>query len=134
MKVVKFLISVVTICTVLTLLNLGAPVLGFTQQPHTCPNGHQGQSLGGKTRVKFTFAKNCSPYTSKTTEWKFAIYNYDNLNNPICAWGPFPVGTTPRTHTCAGLSLGPYPRVKVIIYYKVAGSMTWMNHPETYGN
>ena len=134
MKTVKFFSPVVTISAVTFLLIFGVPMLGFTQQPHTCPNGHQGQSLGGVTSFNFTFAKNCSPSTSNTIEWKFAIYNYSNTNNPICSWGPFSVGTTPRTHTCNGLPLGPYPRVKVIIYYKVPGSLTWMTHPELYGN
>lgn len=135
MKVVKFLAPVVTISAVLTLLVLGVPMLGFAQQPHTCPNGHQGQSLGGVTSFNFTFAKDCSPYTSNTIEWKFFIYRYaDNTLIPGCSWGPFTVGTTPRTHNCAGLPLGAYPRVKVVINYKVPGSQTWMSHPEIYGN
>ena len=135
MKIAKLLASVVTISVVTFLFVLGVPMLGFAQQPHTCPNGHQGQSLGGVDSFRFTFAKNCSPYTSNTIEWKFAVYRYaDNTLISGCSWGPFLVGTTPRTHTCTGLPHGPYPRVKVIIYYKVPGSMTWMSHPEIYGN
>jgi hypothetical protein len=135
MKTVKFFAPVVTISAVTFLLILGVPMLGFTQQPHTCPNGHQGQSLGGRTSFTFTFAKNCSPYTSNTVEWKFVVYRYaDNTPIPGCSWGPFTVGTTPRAHYCNGLPLGAYPRVKVIINYKTSPNGSWMTHTELYGN
>lgn len=135
MKVARSLFPSITLgLALLSLLVLGTPVSGFAQSPHTCPNGaHQGQSLGGVDSYDFVFAKNCSPYTSGTIEWKYSILRWSD-NFQLCSGGPANVPPTPWTVNCANLPRGSYPKVKVIIYYKTTQGGSWMTHTELYSN
>lgn len=119
--------------TFFSLLVLSLPAIGYAGSPHTCPNGHQAQNLGGSTSFSFIFKKDCSPYNSGAVAWKFDIYRYSD-NARICGGGSYDIPPSSKTISCAGLPIGPYPRVKVVISYKTSTNGSWMTHTELYGN